>query len=39
MSAAHLRLEGYSTILFNDGSYRWFDEKHYRLCSADASHD
>lgn len=32
---AHLHLEGYSTILFNDGTYRWFDEKQYRLCSAD----
>jgi hypothetical protein len=24
-------------MLFNDGTYRWFDEKQYRICSADGT--
>jgi hypothetical protein len=37
VSAAHLHLEDYSTILFNDGTYRWFNENRYRICRADAT--
>jgi hypothetical protein len=37
VSAAHLHLEDYSTILFNDGTFRWFNEHGYRICGADST--